>query len=488
MGAAVILATMLGPTVAAYAAEFVVDSTADAPDANAGDGVCATASGRCTLRAAVMETNALPGKNTIRVPEGTYRLRIADPANPAEIDAPPFTSAAGDLSITNDLDLLGAGAEETIVDGNQIDRVFDIPPSGKNPTIKISGLTIRNGNPGVPASPTAFFQGGGGGVRNFGGTLTLQDDIIRDNHVVMPGAAAGGVLNAVTTHLVNVQLIGNTVLPGATGPSGQNGSGGAAFNFNGLLTLDHVIIRDNTAETGGGLNSFAVTRLTDVTLSGNSSTVAGAGGIINARAGVMTLDKVTLNDNHSAQDGGAIANAGASLTLNNVTISGNTATNGGGIANRGTMTMDFVTIANNSAANGGNINNFVGGSLQMRASIVSHALAGGNCFIGAAIASPQGDNISSDATCNLSGPGDRNNLNPQLGPLARNGGFTRTLALRPFSPAIDDVTHSTCPPPATDQRGVVRPQGRACDSGAYERKTGHDDDDNAADGDNFRER
>jgi CSLREA domain-containing protein len=487
MGAAAFLATMLGPSVAAYAAEFVVDSTADAPDANAGDGVCATAGGSCTLRAAVMETNALPGKNTIRVPEGIYRLRIADPANPAEIDAPPFTSATGDLSITNDLDILGAGAEETIVDGNQIDRVFDVPPSGKNPTITISGLTIRNGNPGVPASPTAFFQGGGGGVRNFGGTLTLKDDIVRDNRVVMPGAAAGGILNADVTHLINVQLIGNTVLPGATGPSGQNGSGGAAFNFNGLLTLDHVIIRDNVAETGGGLNNFATTTLSDVTLSGNSSTVAGAGGIINARAGVMTLDKVTLNDNHSAQDGGAIANSGASLILNNVTISGNTAAHGGGIANRAAMTLNFVTVANNSAPDGGDINNFAPGNVTMRASIVSHSLAGGNCA-GSPITS-QGDNISSDASCNLSGPGDRNNLNPQLGPLARHGGFTRTLALRPFSPAIDDVTHSACPPPATDQRGVARPQGRACDSGAYERKMGHDDDnDNAADGDNFRER
>jgi CSLREA domain-containing protein len=481
---------MLGPSAAAFAAEFVVDSTTDAADASPGDGVCATAKGRCTLRAAVMQSNATPGKNTIRVPEGIYRLTLADPSNPAEIDAPPFLSATGDLAITNDVDIIGQGANETIVDGNQIDRVFDVPPAGSNPTVTISGLTIRNGNPGVPASATAFFQGGGGGVRNFGGTLTLKDDIIRDNRVVMPGAAAGGVLNANVTHLINVQLIGNTVLPGTQGPNGQNGSGGAAFNFNGLLTLDHVVMRDNTAETGGGLNSFATTTLSDVTVSGNSSTVAGAGGLINARAGVMTLNNVTLSGNHSAQDGGAIANAGVSLTMTNVTVSGNTATNGGGIANRTAMIMNFVTIANNSAPSGGDINNFAGGNLMMRASIVSHSLAGGNCA-GAAITS-QGDNISSDATCNLSGPGDRNNLNPRLGTLARNGGFTRTLALRQESPALDGVTHTSCPPRAADQRGVARPQGRACDIGAYERKAGHEDDDDrgSADGDDgaFRER
>ena len=165
MGATALLATFFGPGAAAFAAEFVVDSTTDAPDATPGDGVCATPSGRCTLRAAVMQSNASPGKNTIRVPEGIYRLTVADvtPDN----DLPPFLTASGDLDITNDVDIIGQGADETIVDGNQIDRVFDVPPAGTNPTVTISGLTIRHGNPGIPPLDTSFFQGGGGGVRNF---------------------------------------------------------------------------------------------------------------------------------------------------------------------------------------------------------------------------------------------------------------------------------------------------------------------------------
>jgi uncharacterized repeat protein (TIGR01451 family) len=79
-----------------------------------------------------------------------------------------------------------------------------------------------------------------------------------------------------------------------------------------------------------------------------------------------------------------------------------------------------------------------------------------------------GDSISSDNTCNFTGAGDRNNTNPLLGPLANNGGSTFTHALLPGSPAIDAVTHSACPPPSTDQRGITRPQGTACDIGAYE--------------------
>src|SRR3970282_626777 len=55
-----------------------------------------------------------------------------------------------------------------------------------------------------------------------------------------------------------------------------------------------------------------------------------------------------------------------------------------------------------------------------------------------------------------------------LGPLANNGGPPQTHALLAGSPAID-AGSPDCPPPATDQRGVARPQGPACDIGAYER-------------------
>lgn len=51
--------------------------------------------------------------------------------------------------------------------------------------------------------------------------------------------------------------------------------------------------------------------------------------------------------------------------------------------------------------------------------------------------------------------------------LASNGGPTKTHALVIGSPAIDAVG-SGCPPPNTDQRGTSRPQGRACDVGAFE--------------------
>jgi hypothetical protein len=51
--------------------------------------------------------------------------------------------------------------------------------------------------------------------------------------------------------------------------------------------------------------------------------------------------------------------------------------------------------------------------------------------------------------------------------LADNGGYTFTHALVPGGPAVDAV-RTDCGPPATDQRGVPRPQGPACDIGAVE--------------------
>ena len=77
-----------------------------------------------------------------------------------------------------------------------------------------------------------------------------------------------------------------------------------------------------------------------------------------------------------------------------------------------------------------------------------------------------GHNLSSDASCAFFGMGSMTNTNPKLGPLADNGGPTFTLALLPDSPAID--AGNAVGAPATDQRGVARPQGPRVDIGAYE--------------------
>jgi len=85
-------------TPATGAATFTVDSTADEPDADPGNGVCASAGGQCTLRAAIEETNALAGMDSVTVPVGTYPLD-------------------DQLVIDDSLFLNGAGRNQVFIDG-----------------------------------------------------------------------------------------------------------------------------------------------------------------------------------------------------------------------------------------------------------------------------------------------------------------------------------------------------------------------------------
>jgi len=106
----------------AQARDFAVISTVDTVDATPGDGTCADASNNCTLRAAIQEANAWAGADTITLPPGVFQLSITGTGDE--------TAATGDLDITEDLIITGAGsgaeAISTIIDGGNHDRVFDI--------------------------------------------------------------------------------------------------------------------------------------------------------------------------------------------------------------------------------------------------------------------------------------------------------------------------------------------------------------------------
>jgi hypothetical protein len=102
------------------------------------------------------------------------------------------------------------------------------------------------------------------------------------------------------------------------------------------------------------------------------------------------------------------------------------------------------------------------GNFTLKNSIVADGCSGkvtsGDYNLGGSTALP----------CSFTGPHDQPNINPLLAPLADNGGPTMTHALMPGSPAIDKGGTSANQCPTTDQRGIARPQGPACDVGAFE--------------------
>jgi hypothetical protein len=137
------------------------------------------------------------------------------------------------------------------------------------------------------------------------------------------------------------------------------------------------------------------------------------------------------------------------------------------------MTLSFVTFSGNSASYAVGIYHYgfiPSQTLTMSNTILDAGLGGQNCFTppGSATAiTTAGFNISSDTSCasRLTRPSDQNNVDPLLGPLANNGGATLTHFPAAGSPARD---RGRCFGVASDQRGVTRPLGPACDIGSVE--------------------
>ena len=116
----------------ANAAVFTVNARYDGTDANPGNGVCETAPGNgiCTLRAAIHETNALAGDDTIILPPNIY-------FQDALLTNEYVLLIAGNLTIT------GGGASTTIIEGVPKGGVVHINAGF---TVKLSGVTIRGAN------------------------------------------------------------------------------------------------------------------------------------------------------------------------------------------------------------------------------------------------------------------------------------------------------------------------------------------------------
>ena len=402
-----------------FGRRFVVDSTADLVDTNPGDGRCEAAAlgGPCTLRAAVMEANALRGQDRIELAGTTYTLTRSGDDD---------TAVSGDLDILDEVAIVGNSL--TVISAGTIgDRVFDLSPTGDPVDLELRGLTVRDGRP----------AGVGGGIRSRG-----------------------------RLHLFATTVRGNTA----------SGAGGGIANDGGFVELRESELHDNEvlgapAAQGGGLQSAGAEArvfLRASSVTANRSDQHGGGIMI--IDGRLDVRDSTLADNRSGVHGGALfVNGGVRARLRNVTVTGNQSDadntgggNGGGIlrgAGTGSLRLANSVVAENAAVSGQDCNGPISSE--------------GYNFLGS------GDGCSGLAATDAAGT-DISPMNPRLGPL-QGVGNTRSRQPLADSPLVDhgnpeqenDERTARCT--HVDQRGHDRPAGAPvdgrvrCDIGAVER-------------------
>ena len=231
--------------------------------------------GDCSLREAIRAANsdsqvdgcpAGDGGDTIQIREGTFLLKLTGTGEDESLN--------GDLDITDDLTITGAGVGVTIIDGDHLDRVFHVV---SEVSVVLSGVTIQNGY-----ASTSSGLVGGGGILNENGHLDVFNSTISSNRAV---GAGGGIKNLGTLNLVDVTISGN---------SSDQGGG---INNDGALTLTNVTLNNNeTFKTGGGIDNSGDATLTNVTFETNSTQGKNGGDAIYNDGNITILNATIVGD------------------------------------------------------------------------------------------------------------------------------------------------------------------------------------------------
>ncbi|HET7063356.1 MAG TPA: CSLREA domain-containing protein, partial [Rudaea sp.] len=378
------------------------------------DGVC---DADCSLREAIQAANVASTNGeagAVIVPAGHYVLTRT---GTGETD-----NATGDLDISNDMAIYGAGMDQTVIDANSIDRVINlVTPAQDANTLILGDLTLTHGNATDAVSR-------GGAINNNPLTpsfIGLERVALVDNHA----AQTGGGLD--------------------TGGSGTIRESRFSLNVAG-------------AAAGGALLFNPQDRPFEIessTFDGNDG--GNSGGAIQTH-GNLRLTNSTISGNHVAQQGGGIFVVNGPFQMSSTTVAFNKAgtpafwNHGGGLYLESINTFTY-TLFNNIIAG-----NTVDDCLIFSGTIESHHNH---------VQAPGQDPVA----CTFAGPGDVTGTDPLLDPLlANNGGPTPTHALPFTSPAHDTGDPAGCNAPdglplVNDQRGAGFPRldGR-CDKGAFE--------------------
>ena len=371
----------------------------------------------CSLREAISAANSAVSDDLIEFDPAVFST-----AQTIILNGNPLLVAANGSLIIN-----GTGANLLAVSGNDQSRVFYIT---SQTIVAINRITVRDGN----GLGNSFNQGGG--ILNFG-NLTLDEVIVSNNRVKKnidaELCAGAGIFSASVLKITRSRIEFNKA---ERDPSVNSVGGGGIFSVQGEMTIINSSITNNTAQgNGAGINNNSLSTLNIInsTVSNNSALLSGTG-------------------------------------------------LGGGIANFETVNAIHLTLADNTAAgsSGGVISISKKAIFNSQNSIYARNIGGSSIrdFRGAftsggynLIENTTNTMIFGDTTGNILGQ------NPQLLPLAGNGGFAKSHALAADSPAIDTGKSFSIP---NDQRGLFRPfdnpsipnapGGDGADIGAFERQ------------------
>lgn len=292
------LHSFANPLQANNSYEFSVNSTIDAVDISIGDGICETGAGNniCTLRAAIQEANALTGTNIIHLPSGIYTLTIVGNDDIA---------AEGDLDITDSLSIIGESNSTTSIDGNGIDRVFDIR-SISNKEVLLEKLTIQNG----------ISSESGGGICNCiaDSKLVLNQSIVRNSSANGSGygGIGGGILNRGIMTITNSTIRSNS--------AEVNGGGVFNLGFDAEILIERSLINQNRGNPayGGFVNLQGQAYIINSTISENDE-----GGLLAYNGGTTYVTNSTIiNNEYETMFGAAVSSPDGDLVLANTIISG----------------------------------------------------------------------------------------------------------------------------------------------------------------------
>ena len=370
---------------------FIVDSATDVPDLDPGDGLCETSIGTCSLRAALMETNAVAGWALIVIGPGGQDSRANRTSGATDEEF-------GDFDITDDLTIFGFASffDKARIHGRPgtrgVDpvRVFEIHGS---PIVEFENLEISEGNAN---------GGNGGGILQNGGTLRLNFVDLKENH----------------------------------------GSSGGAIAAFGTLDLDRVRVFDNTATGGAGLWTASASELwaKDVSIFDNEAASIGGGALI---GGLGRLGGSTVSTNEAGDFGGGVyAGTSSDVLLWNSTVALNTAGPaaptqglGGGIyvAGSASVSVRSSILEGNEARSGGLSGSCAGTLAELKQSVVFPA--------------PNG--------CSVTLSEDVIFASALLEPLSAAPNRTESHALSPGSPALDLSAEPYCFYPGPDGTAIL---------------------------------